>query len=755
MKILLAGSEGYIGTVLREELIRRGHMVTGLDTGFYAEGWFTGAGAKPKFVHKDTRNVDTEDLRGFDAVVHLADLSNDPLGQNDPELTRDINYRGTVALARAAKTVGVPRFIYSSSCSVYGVATTDVVDETSPVNPQTVYAECKIRSEHDILELADGSFSPVILRNATAYGVSPRMRFDLAVNNLSGWAWTKREVRLTSDGTPWRPFVHVRDIAQAVAEVLVAPREVVHGEVFNVGDDHSNYQIRDVAKTVAEVFQGCSLVLGSSDGDTRSYRVSFKKIREKLPGFKPAWNIRRGAEELRDVFARIRMTDETFTSCLYTRLKQIKYLCETDQVDQNLFWTEKTNGSANFCRSCGKKLEHTFVDLGSQPIANDLIDSEQESRKEPFYPLHIYICDGCWLAQSPTVRREHEIFTDQYPYFSSVSSSWLAHAKAYVEMIISRFHLTNNARIIELASNDGYLLQYFREKGFPVLGIEPTRNTASAAIAKGIPTLSEFFGVDVAEKLRAEGATADLLIGNNVLAHVPDLNDFVFGMKILLRSSGILTMEFPHVLQLIARGQFDTMYHEHYSYFSLLAVREVFRKHGLNVFDVEKIATHGGSLRIYATHTENHTLREASSVNDLIEREIAFGLKNIETYRQFGESVEKTKAELLRFLKEQKSRGKSIVAYGAAAKGNTLLNYCSIGTNLIDYAVDLSPSKQNHLLPGSRIPIFDPAKLRETQPDYVLILPWNIKEEIIKDHAYVREWGGQFVTAIPKVELLP
>ncbi len=338
MKILLAGSEGYIGTVLRDELLRRGHEVIGLDTGFYAEGWFADDGPRPEFVRKDTRNIAPDDLRGFDAVVHLADLSNDPLGQNDPELTRDINYRGTVALAKAAKAAGVPRFIYGSSCSVYGVATTDVVDETSPVNPQTVYAECKVRSEQDILQLADDSFSPVILRNATAYGVSPRMRFDLAVNNLAGWAETKREVRLISDGTPWRPFVHIRDIAQAVAEVITAPRGSVHGEILNVGDDRGNYQIRDIAQVVAGVFPGCSLSIGSSDGDTRSYRVSFKKVKEKLPNFKPAWDVKRGAEELRDSFARIHMADETFTSRLYTRLKQIAYLQESGKVNKQLYW---------------------------------------------------------------------------------------------------------------------------------------------------------------------------------------------------------------------------------------------------------------------------------------------------------------------------------------------------------------------------------------------------------------------------------
>jgi SAM-dependent methyltransferase len=409
----------------------------------------------------------------------------------------------------------------------------------------------------------------------------------------------------------------------------------------------------------------------------------------------------------------------------------------------------------NPCRFCARELTHTFVDLGAQPIANDLIAPSQEGSKEPFYPLHIYVCDHCWLVQSPTVRREHEIFTDHYPYFSSFSSSWLAHAKAYVEMMVARFGLRNDAQVIELASNDGYLLQYFKEQGFPVLGIEPTSNTAAAAMAKGIPTISKFFGADVAEELKAEGRMADVLLGNNVLAHVPDLNDFVAGMKILLKPSGVLTMEFPHLMQLMAKNQFDTIYHEHYSYYSMLTVQDVFARHGLTVFDVEEIPTHGGSLRVFAQHRESAAQAKTGKVERLKDVEIAAGLTDLKTYQKFGSLVEHTKTELMAFLKDLKAQGKTIVGYGAPAKGNTLINYCGIDSTLIDYTVDLSPSKQNHRLPGSRIPIRSPAALRETKPDYVFILPWNIKEEIARDHSYIKEWGGRFFTAIPKVEILP
>jgi hypothetical protein len=406
------------------------------------------------------------------------------------------------------------------------------------------------------------------------------------------------------------------------------------------------------------------------------------------------------------------------------------------------------------CRFCGKTLQHTFADLGSQPIANDLIAPADAHLKEPFYPLHVYVCDGCWLVQCLSVHREHDIFTDHYPYFSSTSSSWLAHAKAYVEMMIERFKLTPDIRVIELASNDGYLLQYFRQKQFNVLGIEPTSNTAAAAMAKGIPTICKFFGADVAEELKAEGRGAHLLVGNNVLAHVPDLNDFVAGIRILLEPAGLVTMEFPHLMQLMQQRQFDTIYHEHYSYYSMLTVRRLFEHHGLTVFDVTEIPTHGGSLRIFAKHRDNAALAETGNVGRLIDKEIAAGLTDLTTYKKFEALVEETRTDLLGFLASLKDKGKTIVGYGAPAKGNTLLNYCRINSDTIDYTVDLAPSKQNFLLPGSRIPIYNPGKIRETRPDYVFILPWNIKQEIVKAHSYINEWGGKFFTAIPRVEVL-
>lgn len=404
------------------------------------------------------------------------------------------------------------------------------------------------------------------------------------------------------------------------------------------------------------------------------------------------------------------------------------------------------------CRSCGRYAAHTLVDLGMSPLANSYVRPSELGRLEPFYPLRVYVCEFCLLAQTEAVARPEEIFSD-YAYFSSYSDSWLAHAKASVDAAIQRFSLNAASQVVELASNDGYLLQYFIAEGIPVLGIEPAGNVAQAAIAKGIPTRVRFFGEETARELVSEGIRASLIIGNNVLAHVPGLNDFVAGIKVLLGERGAATLEFPHLMRLIEQNQFDTIYHEHYSYFSLLAVEQVFRRHGLSVFDVDELPTHGGSLRIYVCHRQDASKPKHCHVNNLLEREKQAGLADLNYYVSFGERVKQTKRKLLSFLIAAKDEGKSIVGYGAAAKGNTLLNYCGIREDFLDYVVDRSPHKQGHFLPGTRIPICHPDQIRETRPDYVLILPWNLKEEIIEQMRYVRQWGGQFVLPIPELQI--
>jgi SAM-dependent methyltransferase len=387
-----------------------------------------------------------------------------------------------------------------------------------------------------------------------------------------------------------------------------------------------------------------------------------------------------------------------------------------------------------------------FVDLGVQPLANSYLEPEHLRRPETFYPLCVYVCGECFLVQLPEEERPEAIFSD-YAYFSSYSESWLQHARRYAETMIERFALGPEHRVIEIASNDGYLLRWFRDRGIPVLGIEPARNVAEAAEAAGIPTMVRFFGSETARDVAGQ---ADLLVGNNVLAHVPDLNDFVRGLNTVLAPRGVLTLEFPHLLRLMAEDQFDTIYHEHYSYFSLLAVRKVFEAHGLQLFDVEELPTHGGSLRVYARKDGKNGSRK---VAELLAREEAAGLAGLDAYRSFGERAQRVKRELLRFLIQTREEGKSVAGYGAPAKGNTLLNYCGIRTDFVGYTVDRSPHKQGRYLPGTRIPIFPPDRLRETRPDYVLILPWNLKEEVMEQMADVRSWGGKFVVAVPEVRV--
>jgi SAM-dependent methyltransferase len=385
------------------------------------------------------------------------------------------------------------------------------------------------------------------------------------------------------------------------------------------------------------------------------------------------------------------------------------------------------------------------------PLSNAFIAPEKLNAMEPFYPLHAFVCDNCYLVQLDEFESPEEIFSD-YVYFSSYSDSWLEHSKRYTEVMTQRLALDDKSQVIEIASNDGYLLQYFANNDIPVLGVEPAANVAAAAIDKGIPTLVKFFGVATATEMRNEGLQADLLLGNNVLAHVPDINDFVAGMAIALKPDGVVTMEFPHLLKLIQFNQFDTIYHEHFSYLSLLTVERIFESHGLQVFDVDKLPTHGGSLRIYARHENGEPV--TSSIESLRRSEAAAGIDQLSTYSDFKEKVEATKRELLTFLINAKANGKRIAAYGAPAKGNTLLNYCGVRQDFIDFAVDRSPAKQNRYLPGTHIPVFAPEKIDQKKPDYVLILPWNIKDEIVGKMGHIRDWGGKFVVPIPTVEIL-
>ena len=402
------------------------------------------------------------------------------------------------------------------------------------------------------------------------------------------------------------------------------------------------------------------------------------------------------------------------------------------------------------CRFCKAPLTHVFIDLNNSPASNSFLTEEELNEPEIFYPLKVFICAKCFLVQVDEYKKSDAIFDSNYAYFSSYSTSWLQHAKTYVDMMTERFAFNENSLVIEVASNDGYLLQYFKEKNIPVMGIEPTANTAEVAMAKGIKTVIEFFGAELADHFARDwNVKADLLLGNNVLAHVPDIVDFVLGIKLILKENGVVTMEFPHLMQLVDNNQFDTIYHEHFSYLSFHTVKQIFESQGLKMFDVEEIPTHGGSLRIYATHKENAQQDISENVNALLQKEYSKGMNTLDYYNNFQQKALKVKLDITDFLIKQKRENKKVAAYGAAAKGNTLLNYCGIKNDLIDFVVDANPHKQNKFLPASHIPVMNEDELKKAKPDFVIILPWNLKTEITAQLNYIQEWGGKFVVAIP------
>jgi SAM-dependent methyltransferase len=404
------------------------------------------------------------------------------------------------------------------------------------------------------------------------------------------------------------------------------------------------------------------------------------------------------------------------------------------------------------CRACGATLSVTFVDLGFSPLSNSYVLPEKAGDVEPCYPLHAFVCTSCFLVQVEAFQTSAQIFSD-YAYFSSYSDSWLSHSRAYTEEAAKRLQLGKHSLVVEVASNDGYLLQYFDERHIPVLGIEPAKNVAAVAIDRGIRTECEFLGAETGAALRAKHGRADLLVANNVIAHVPDVHDFFAGLQALLADRGTLTVEFPHLLRLIEGVEFDTIYHEHFSYYSLYALEGILARHSLRAFDVEELPTHGGSLRVWISHIGD-TRDETRALRDMRERERTFGMTEVSVYMAFAQTVQRRKREVLRFLIDAKEQGKHVAGYGAPAKGNTLINYCGIRTDLLDYTVDRNPVKQGTFLPGSRIPVYAPEHLRETKPDFVFILPWNIRDEILQQIAWIREWGGCFVVAMPSFTLL-
>lgn len=755
-KVLVTGHTGFKGAWLSLWLNDMGARVIGyaLDPP-YENSLFKLTNLKDKIIdiHADICDLNKLDeiFNKYkpDIVIHLAAQAIVRLSYDIPVETFTTNIVGTMNILECVKKYQTKSAVLITSDKCYkNIEQEEGYKETDAFSDQDPYS-CSKGCAEMIAQSYRNSFG---LKVATARAGNVVGGGDWAVNRIVPdiiKAIKKDEKVIIRNPESTRPWQFV---LEPLRGYLILAKKQYEGEKlsegFNFGPDRDSIvPVVDLSKLIINQWGSGEIEIQKDNSNKHEAGLLYldcTKTREKI-GWKTELDINKVVDYIVEWYKNYELGD-VYQLCI----NQIyKYEAEINNLDK----TDNPNNLLK-CRFCGHELKHEFIDLVNSPPSNSNLTKEQLNEPEKFYPLKIYVCEECFLVQIDEYKKSHEIFNEDYAYFSSYSTSWLEHAKEYVDMIVERFRFNKNSFIVEIGSNDGYLLQYFKEKEIPCLGIEPSLNTAKVARERGIETIEKFFDADFAKQFVAEKGKADLILGINMLAHNPNINNFVQSLKIALKDDGIVTMEFPHLMQLVSNNQFDTIYHEHYSYFSFMVIKKIFEKHGFEIFDVEEFPKHGGLIRIYVKHKEDYTKDISERVGKLLDKEKSLGMNALDYYKNFKEKADKVKYDLLQFLIEQKRTGKSVVAYGAAAKGNTLLNYCGIKKDLIKFVVDRSPHKQGKFLPGSHIPIVNEEKIKEEKPDYVLILPWNMEEEITEQLNYIKDWGGKFVFSIPSLKII-
>lgn len=744
MRILVTGNQGYIGSVLVPLLQEQGHHVVGYDIGYYAQCLLLPLNTDLQQITKDIRAISDQDLQGVEVVIHLAGLSNDPLGELSPGLTEEINLGGTLRLADAAQRMGVRRLIYASSQSMYGISNVEreLDEDDSEKHPVTAYARTKWEAECKLKELQTTDFTVVCFRPSSVFGASPRLRCDIVFNNLVACAYTTGRIEIKSDGTPWRPVVHVRDVCAAFIAGLNAPTDLVAGRSYNVGIPNGNFTVRDLAEAAQRVVAGSELTFTGERGqDSRTYRVSFQRILTELKDYyQPEWDLDCGGKELVAFFDRVGFAEKEFRGRTTNRLAQLKHFMKSRSGTQGSI--SSFSETLQSCRICSSPRIEVILDLGAQPPANSLRERREEAL--PVVPLVLCRCASCGTVQLTETVSPGYLFS-HYFWVTGTSKGAQDYSRVFFERLASRSK-QGRLFVAEVASNDGTFLKPFQERGDKVLGIDAARNIAAIASVAGIPTIAEFFGSEVAQQIVAEHGNADIVFGRNVIPHVANANDVVAGIAHCLKPDGTGAIEFHRADVILEDLHYDSIYHEHLFYHSLHSIRLLLDRFGLRLFDVTESPISGGSLVAYfakAPRTPTDALKKT------LEHEAALGIGNARPWREFAIRCEQHRGALRGLVEQTKVKGKRLIGYGASARSSTLLNYCGIDNRHLEVVADKNTLKHGRYTPGTDIPIVAPERAFADRPDTVLLLAWNFREEILAQIKADYGWWGEVIVPLP------